>query len=384
MPLTRRSLLKSFATLPAGEMVGGETASLAEAAAVRGILFGSEVTAADLVTSPAYATLLGEQCAAITPGIEAKFGVVHPAQGRYEFTALDRIVDFAGRSRLALRMHALLWGVGIPAWASEALKGANAGEVLTSHIQSVVGRYCGRVLAWDVVNEAADPRWPSGVEGWCNTAWRQAIGPDYVRLAFAAAHAADPMATLCLNDDDLEYAGPAFTQKRETYIRLLDNLLAKNVPISGFGLEAHLKPWLPFDEQGYMWFLRRLAERNLTILITELDVCDRDFPSDFSERDAATARVVGHYLNVALVEPGVRAVFTWGLSDAFSSQSKEPIARRYDGLPPRPLPFGPELLPKPMHTALVTAFRNAPPRPALIPHRHHGGSAITSPATRPP
>lgn len=355
--LTRRDILHAAAS-----SLLGANRRLAEAAAEKGIMFGSMVTASDLAASPPYAELVARHCASVTPGIEAKFGNVHPKSDKFDFRGLDSIAAYASSTRKALRMHTLVWGVGIPAWALEGLRSGRGRIILKDHIHTVAARYRGAVYAWDVVNEAADPRWPSDPDGLCLTPWRQGIGADYVDIAFDAAHEADPTALLCLNDDDLEYSGREFDRKRETYIRLIDKLQKRNVPISGFGIEAHLKPWLPRDDVGFTWFLQRLAERGLAILVTELDVFDREFASEPAVRDRACAAVVKTYLDCVLAQSRVLSVSTWGLADPFSSQAREPIARRLDGLPPRPLPFDESLSPKPMYTAILEALAHAPQR----------------------
>ena len=75
-------------------------------------------------------------------------------------------------------------------------------EILHDHIETVVGRYRGKVFAWDVVNEAVlangTPR---------DTIWLRKIGPEYVKLAFQWAREADPDALLFYNDYVAEGCG---------------------------------------------------------------------------------------------------------------------------------------------------------------------------------
>ena len=60
-------------------------------------------------------------------------------------------------------------------------------ERMRAHITAVVGRYRGRIHAWDVVNEALDE------DGTLRrTPWLEAIGDDYIAKAFAFAREADP------------------------------------------------------------------------------------------------------------------------------------------------------------------------------------------------
>ncbi len=159
----------------------------------------------------------------------------------------------------------------------------------------------------------------------------QYIGPQFVTLALAATHAAAPGARLLINDDDLEYDAPDRERKRTTYLRLIESWLKQGAPLHGFGLEAHLKPWLPIADLQYRRFLHELAGFGLKLYVTELDVCDRTLASDIAARDRAVADVTRHYLDLVLDEPAVCTVITWGLSDRNQldvARSRRAAARR--------------------------------------------------------
>ncbi|HTZ71587.1 MAG TPA: endo-1,4-beta-xylanase [Acetobacteraceae bacterium] len=359
--MRRREFLKAATSASATPTVD---VPLRDLAAARHIRFGTEATWRDLAQDPAYARLVAHECAILTPGIEAKWPVVEPSEGEFQFGDLDRIVAFAQRNALALHMHNLVWAVGLPSWTLTALTKGRGTAVMARHIAATVGRYRGHVDSWDVVNEPIDPRWPSGPEGLCTTPWRRALGPDYVPDALCEARAADGGARLLINDDDLEYDAPDREQKRTLYLRLIENWLKRGVPLTGFGLEAHIKPWLRIAEQPYRRFLRELASFGLILYVTEFDVCDRTLPGDIDARDRAVAWCAKNYLDLVLDEPAVKVLITWGLADNTSWMSRDPAARRADGLAPRPLPYDARLRAKPMRNAIAAALRAAPCRSA--------------------
>ena len=75
-------------------------------------------------------------------------------------------------------------------------------SILHDHITTVVGRYRGRLYAWDVVNEAV-----ADDGSLRETIWLDTIGPEYIDLAFQWAHEADPDALLFYNDYNAEGSG---------------------------------------------------------------------------------------------------------------------------------------------------------------------------------
>ncbi len=360
MPMSRRALLAAAASgfVPAQ---ADPAPTLRSRAAARGLLFGAEILAADLA-DPDYAALVARECAILTPGLEAKWAATEPADGMFRLEGFDAVAGFTQAHGIALHGHTLVWAVYNPPWLLDALRTGRADAVLARHVAAVCGRHAGQVLAWDVVNEPMDPRWPADAQGLCTTPWWHALGPGYVDRAFALAHEADPRALLLINDDDLEYDEPDRQTKRDQYLRLLEVLLARGVPITGFGLEAHLKPGRRIAEAAYRRFLAELAGMGLALFVTELDVNDQLLPADTMVRDTMVADITRRYLDVALDERAIRSVQCWGLSQRHQQMGRDPSTRRADGLPNRALPFDDALQPTAMAAAIGQALDHAPRR----------------------
>ena len=334
--------------------------SLKSRAASRGLLFGTMVAADRLACDPEYAAAILRECAVIVPGTEAKWATTEPEPGHFDFASLDHIADFARVNALQLRLHNLVWAVWNPPWLAPALAAGEGGHAMRRHIETVAGHMRGRCLAWDVLNEPADPRWPSGPDGLCTTGWWHAMGPSYADRAFNLARQADPGAKLFVNDDWLEY--PQCREKRLVYLKLIESWRKRGVPIDGFGLEAHLRPEIPFDALPYRVFLKDLASLGLIIHVTELDVQDRALPADRTLRDRIVADTAGRFLDVVLDEPAVRAVLCWGLAHGTGSLDLDPATRRADGLMSRGAPLDRAMRPTAMYHAIARAFDGAPGR----------------------
>ena len=171
---------------------------------------------------------------AITPENVLKWQSVHPRPGVYDFATADQYVAFGERDGMFIVGHTLVWHQQTPRWVFQDSSGNPVSRDtllarLRDHIETVVGRYRGRIRGWDVVNEALND------DGTLRpTPWLTIIGVDYLAQAFRFAHAADPAAELYYNDYALENA-----PKRNGALDLVRRLRAAGIPITGVGLQGH-------------------------------------------------------------------------------------------------------------------------------------------------
>jgi endo-1,4-beta-xylanase len=257
---------------------------------------------------------------------------------------------------LVLGAH-LVWDEGFgEGWTEDDLWGMDertARGLLFDTVARVVRRYRRQVIGWIVANEVLDG---SGLR--TDVPWHETIGPSYVAESFRTAHEADPDATLLLNDYGYETDDgfASAVDKRAATLRLLDELLATDVPVHALGVQAHLSAgsFDTFDPHAYRRFLSEVADRGLKILITEMDVLDDGLPPNVGIRDRAVADVIRRYLDVALDEPAVASLVTFGLSDRYTWLEED--FPRSDDVARRPLPFDQRLRPKRAYDALVSSL----------------------------
>jgi endo-1,4-beta-xylanase len=330
-----------------------ELPKLREIAISKGNFFGTAVSDSQL-KRPDFTPLLLDQCSILVAENQMKWRATHPEQDRFDFTQADFFMDFAESHHIPLRGHNLCWHEHNPPWLDSAITAQNAVSLLTTHIQTVAGRYKGRIHSWDVVNEAINPSHHNR-NGMVNSLWLQNIGEDYVELAYRTAAKADPSAILTYNDYGIETDAPTQQDKREAVLAMLRRLTKKGVPIEALGVQSHLRTnegipaW-----KGLNKFLKEIEKLKMQVFVTELDVDDSAIPADIPERDRQVAELYRSFLENILRHKSVRAVLTWCLSDRDSwLQGFRP---RKDGLPQRPLPFDAELNPKPAFFALRDAL----------------------------
>jgi endo-1,4-beta-xylanase len=308
-----------------------------------------------------YAALFAKHCDLFAPILSWR--PVSPSPG-VENREWDPNISFARAQGFQLTGAHLLWHFEVPTWFAALPDQASAKNAAISHIHAMVSHYAGQVLSWNVVNEAINPE-DGRPDGLRSNILIDKLGPDFFDFAYRTARAADPSALLVYNEYDLEENNSVHEARRSALLRLLDRLQGQGTPIDGIGLQTHLKTrHFQFDEGVYRAFIRNIASRGLKVIISELDVLDIGAPSEIAARDRAVADLYKQVLSVALDEPAVIAVITWGISDRYSWYNlwDEPYFRRPDGLPKRPLPFDDGFQPKPAFYALQAALENAPRR----------------------
>jgi endo-1,4-beta-xylanase len=256
--------------------------------------------------------LLEKQFNAISPENVLKWGVVHPQPDQYDFDAADHYVALGEKYHMSILGHNLVWHSQTPRWVFQDANGKPLTrdallKRMHDHIQTVVGRYKGRIHSWDVVNEALND------DGTLRQSqWFKIIGPDYIAKAFEYAHEADPSAELNYNDYSLENE-----PKRNGAIKLIQQLKADGVPISAIGLQGHDKMDWPTVEQEDAT-IEAFAKLGLKVKISELDV--DVLPSASQNRGADVSQ---NYQLQAQLNP-----YAKGLPDSV----QQDLAKRYADL----------------------------------------------------
>ena len=326
--------------------------SLKTHAANRGFLFGCAVNTNALEKDEHYATLIREQCNIVVAENAMKWGPLRPTQETWDFTGADRLVAFAEANHIKVRGHNLCWHRQIPTWFATEANAGNAKQILVSHIQTVAGRYAGRLHSWDVVNEAVLPS-DGRPDGLRKSPWLDLVGEEYIEVAFRTARDADPQALLTYNDYGIEGEDEASAQKRAAVLTLLRRLKARHVPIDALGVQSHIEAGKTYGA-GLREFLAAAREMGLQIFMTELDVNDRKLLAEISARDEAVAATYSDYLKLVFEDRAVRVVVTWGITDRYTWLNSE--SARPDHQPERCLPFDRDDAPKPAFYSIRNAF----------------------------
>ncbi len=308
----------------------------------------------------------------ITPENAMKWMSIHPEPNKYDFEAADRFVTFGQKNNMFIVGHTLVWQHQIPRWtfvdsSNELLSREAMLTRLKDHIQTVVGRYKGRVNGWDVVNEALTDEGKLVPSGWLKT-----IGEDFIAKAFEYAHEADPNAELYYNDFSLDK--PA---KRDAAVRLVKDLQSKGLRIDGAGIQGHWGMDYPIRED-FDAFVDSMAALGLKVMVTELDVdilpnATRYMGADINIRvelrnelnpyvsglpDEMQQKLANRYAELFSMllshKNKISRVTFWGVSDKTSWLNNWPVRGRTS----YPLLFDRNYQPKPAFFAVIKAAQD--------------------------
>jgi len=293
----------------------------------------------------------------ITPENGMKPQSTHPSENQYTFGTGDALVQWCADNKIKVWGHNLAWHAQTPGWFfqgtnGEAVTRELAMARLSNHIHTVVGHFKGKLIGWDVVNEAINDRGDWQTENLRNSPWVRAIGPDYLTYAFKWAHEADPDAQLYYNDYNIEQGAVRDTGKHSSSMLLLKRLIKDGAPINGVGIQGHwhLDTSLADVEKA----ITDYESLGLKVGISELDVTvtgenSGAFPTAggggpvtadaFQKQADVYGKLFGIFDRHANV---VTRVTLWGISDRRSWRPTQ-----------RPLVFDGQLQPKPALQAIL-------------------------------
>lgn len=214
---------------------------------------------------PEQLKLVVKEFSSITPENDFKWANLRPKPNSWRWDLADKFVEFGQENNMQMVGHALVWHSQIPDKVffnnkKKMLPRAYLLAMMEEHINTVVGRYRGKIHIWDVVNEA----FKGG--SWRKSHWYNGIGEDYFEHAFRFAQNADPSAQLMYNDYSMDN-----TKKQQSVIAAINQCKRKGVKIDGVGMQSHLHldgPSIKQIEQAILNY----AKAGLRVHITELEM----------------------------------------------------------------------------------------------------------------
>ncbi|GAA5066160.1 endo-1,4-beta-xylanase [Thermocatellispora tengchongensis] len=318
--------------------------NLRELARKLGIHIGTAVDVTALAEEDDYRRVLNREFTHITAENAMKWESVEPERGVYNWEGADAVVENARRNHQRVRGHTLVWHNQLPAWLTQGVESgeidaAELRAILRDHIKKEVGRYRGKIRAWDVANEVIDDD-----GNMRQSIWLTHLGPGYIADAFRWARQADPHAKLYLNDYNLEWD----TDKIDAYLNLVKQLQAQRVPLDGMGFQGHLG--IQYDYPGdFPNVMRKFTDLGLEVAITEADA--RMVLPVTPEKLARQAEFFRDMLKTCAANRRCTEFTVWGFTDRHSW-----VPEWFEG-EGAATPMDENLAPKPAYTAMLGVRR---------------------------
>ncbi|MFF7034031.1 endo-1,4-beta-xylanase [Streptomyces griseus] len=256
------SALGASAALVAPPGAHAAESTLGAAAAQSGRYFGTAIASGRLGDST-YASIANREFSMVTAENEMKIDATEPQRGQFNFSSADRVYNWAVQNGKEVRGHTLAWHSQQPGWM-QSLSGNDLRQAMIGHINGVMAHYKGKIVQWDVVNEA----FADGSSGARRDSNLQRSGNDWIEVAFRTARAADPSAKLCYNDYNVENWTWAKTQAMYSMVR---DFKQRGVPIDCVGFQAHFNSGSPYNS-NFRTTLQNFAALGVDVAVTELDI----------------------------------------------------------------------------------------------------------------
>ncbi|MEU6375142.1 endo-1,4-beta-xylanase [Streptomyces sp. NPDC046909] len=303
-------VLSAVAALVTPPPAHAAESTLGAAAAQSGRYFGTAIASGRLGDS-AYTTIAGREFNMVTPENEMKIDATEPQRGQFNFTAGDRVYNWAVQNGKRVRGHTLAWHSQQPGWM-QSLSGSTLRQAMIDHINGVMSHYKGKIAQWDVVNEA----FADGNSGARRDSNLQRTGNDWIEVAFRTARAADPAAKLCYNDYNTDNWTWAKTQ---AVYNMVKDFKQRGVPIDCVGFQSHFNNDSPYNS-NYRTTLQSFAALGVDVAVTELDI------------QGASATTYANVTNDCLAVARCLGITVWGVRDTDSWRAEQtPLLFNGDG-----------------------------------------------------
>ncbi|GAB3279995.1 endo-1,4-beta-xylanase [Microbacterium lacusdiani] len=251
------------------------------------------------------------------------WGDFEPQRGNPDTARLLTAARWFADRGVRLKGHPLVWHTVKARWL-DPLPSDEVERLIRERVTREVGDFAGLIDTWDAINEVAImpvfENEPDGVPNAVSRLARELGRTGIVRLALDTARAANPDATLLINDFDLS----------ARYERVIEDALEAGVRIDAIGLQTHMHQGYRGEEQ-LLEIADRFARFGLPLHFTEVSLVSGDLmPPEIEdlndyvvdswpstpESEARQADQLESLYRTLTGHPAVEAITYWGITDA--------------------------------------------------------------------
>jgi endo-1,4-beta-xylanase len=237
-----------------------------------------------------------------------------PEKGKPDTARIEATAEWFRDRGVTVKGHPLVWHTLAPEWLTGDVEAQ-----LRHRIRREVTDFRGLIDTWDAINEVVImPVFEAEANAITELAKAKGRVP-MIQLAFDEARAANPTATLLLNDFDLSIR----------YEQLIEEVLTAGVQIDALGLQTHMHQGY-WGEEKMLAMVDRFARFGLPLHLTEstllsghlmppqiVDLNDYQiarWPSTPDGEERQADEMVRHYRSL-VSHPAVEAITYWGITD---------------------------------------------------------------------
>ncbi|XP_016501395.1 endo-1,4-beta-xylanase 5-like isoform X2 [Nicotiana tabacum] len=221
---------------------------------------------------------------------EMKWYYTERLQGHENYTTPDAMLKFFIDHGIDVRGHNILWGAATQRWVRDLPPRQLLSESVR-RMGSVMSRYAGKLVAWDVVNENLH-----------HPLFEEKLGKNASAIFYKIASSLDTKATMFLNEfNTLEHPADmvSIPSKYVEKLREIKVFPGNEELVIGIGLQGH------FDPHPNIPYIRAvfdvLGETKMPIWLTELNV----------EPCPKQAYFLEEIMREAFAHPGVKGMMIW-------------------------------------------------------------------------
>lgn len=218
---------------------------------------------------------------------ETKWYHNEPQQGQLSYATPDAMYAICEANKIKVRGHCVFWAVDqyVQNWIKD-LDAVELRAAVERRIDSVVGRYAGKFMHWDINNEMLH-----------GSFYASRLGNDIRPWMFSRAKSIDSTMKPFVNDYAIITGGEG-----GAYIAQIKDLISAGAPVEGIGVQGHFGSSV--DPAAVKARLDALAALGLPIVISEYDSVNAD--------EQVRADNLEALYRVAFSHPSVEGILMWG------------------------------------------------------------------------
>ncbi|XP_010274480.1 PREDICTED: uncharacterized protein LOC104609786 [Nelumbo nucifera] len=252
--------------------------------------FGAAI-AQTILHNPTYQKWFTSRFTVTTFENEMKWYSTENSPGKENYSVADAMLQFTRKNGIRVRGHNVFWDdPKYQPWWVPKLSYSQLNQAAWKRINSIMSRYKGQVIAWDVVNENLHFSF-----------FEDRLGRNASAAFYKKAHQLDDRAIMFLNEYNTIEDSRDGTSSPAKYIQKLKEIQSYaggRIPL-GIGLQGHFNtPDIAYMRSA----LDTLAATKLPIWITELDV----------EGGPNQAKYLEEILREAHSHPAIKGIVIWG------------------------------------------------------------------------